>query len=53
MIGTMNLIQSLPILSSYHSWEPYGEPNGLLDAVCLDRMIMHTYFQQNAWEVNS
>lgn len=41
MFETLGLIQSLRTLYSYQSWGPYDEPHGLLDAVCLDRVIMH------------
>ena len=42
MFETLGLIQSLRTLYSYQSWGPYDEPHGLLDAVCLDRVIMHS-----------
>lgn len=43
MFETLGLIQSVRTLCSYHSWGPYDEPHGLLDAVCLDRVIMHSF----------
>lgn len=41
MFGTLDLIQSLRTLCSYHHWGPSDEPSGLLDAVCVDRVMMH------------
>lgn len=41
MFGTLGLIQSLRTLRRYHCWGSYDEPDGLLDAVCVDRVMMH------------